>query len=97
MTPRSKSARDLKEMLDSARNDPGRYRKMCEDMVRDNAFKGTVAECIAGMPQAIEYHYKAYRKLSKKDMAQRDLSTVDEVSRILGVLCLTRLRESIPM
>jgi hypothetical protein len=52
---------------------------------------------IADMPTELARHYSSYKKLSAKEMAVRDLAALDAVSPELGILCLSKPRNDIPM
>jgi len=97
ITPNTKRARPLAEMVAGARKDSDFYRAVYGDMVRDGACAGSFDQFIKDMPSAIPKHYSQYKKLSKREMINRDMDALDEVSLQLGVLCFSKPPNNIPM
>jgi len=97
ITPLSRRARPLPEMIKDATIESPYFRAVYEDMVHDGAYSGSFEQFIRDMPTELPKHYPAYKKLSAKEMAVRDLTALDEVSPELGILCLSKPRDDIPM
>jgi hypothetical protein len=97
ITPNTKRARPLAEMLANVRPDSKYFRDVYEDMLRDGACTGSFDQFIRDMPSAISKHYSSYKKLSKQEMIKRDMAALNDVSSQLGVLCLSKPSNNIPM
>jgi hypothetical protein len=97
ITPHSKSTRTLSEMLEEAKTNPESYRSVYEAMNRAGAFTDSFEKFIAGLPQALCHYFSQYKKLLKTELAKIDFRTPDTVSRGIGILCLSKLSNSIPM
>jgi hypothetical protein len=97
ITPHSKSKRTLPEMLEEAKTNPESYRSVYEAMNRAGAFTDSFEKFITGLPQALCYGFTKYKKLLKMELAKIDIRTPDTVSRGIGILCLSKLSNSIPM
>jgi hypothetical protein len=80
ITPNSKRARPLAEMVAAVGKDSKFFRGVYDDMVSDGAYVGTFDQFIKVMPAAIPKHYVPYKKLSKTEMIKRDLAALDDVS-----------------
>ena len=87
ITPHSKTARHLPEMLEAARTNPQSYRSVYENMKSDGAFTGSFEEFVAGLPRALRYYHSQYKHLSKKEIRKRDAQVLDDISKELGILC----------
>jgi hypothetical protein len=97
ITPNSKRARPLVEMLAAINKDSEYYRGVFDDMVRDGFYHDSFDQFIRELPSELPKYYAAYKKLSRKEMAKRDMTTLDDVSAELGVLCFSKPADNIPM
>jgi hypothetical protein len=97
ITPLSKRARPLAEMLADASKDSKFFQGVYSDMVGDGKYVGSFDQFRRDMRTELPKRHADYRKLSKLEMAKRDMTTLEEVSSNLGILCLTNLPNSIPM
>lgn len=84
-------------MLEDARTNPESYRDVYEDMNRAGAFTGSFDSFIGGLPQALAHYYAEYKRRSKIELTKIDLRTQDTVSQGIGILCLSKPPNSIPM
>jgi hypothetical protein len=97
ITPHSKTARHLPEMLEAARTNPQSYRSVYENMKTDGAFTGSFEEFVVGLPRALSHYHSQYKQLSKAEVRTRDAQVLDDISQELGILCLSKVSSSIPM
>ncbi len=97
ITPNTKRARSLAEMIASANKESKFYRAVYEEMVADAAYAGSFEQFIQDMSWAIPKYYLPYKRLAKKEMIKRDMAALDEVSSELGVLCFSKPPNNIPM
>jgi hypothetical protein len=96
VTPNSRRARPLTKMLADVHNNTNRYRGVYDDMVQDG-HKGTYEQFIRDLDVEIPKRYSEYKKLSRKETSKRDMETVDDVSSVLGILCLSEPNNNVPM
>ncbi len=66
-------------------------------MVRAGSYAGSFDQFIKDLPSAIPKHYSQYKKLSKREMINRDMDALKEFSSQLGVLCFSKPPNNIPM
>jgi hypothetical protein len=97
VTPNSRRARPLEEMLADVCKDSKFYRSVFNDMVRDGFYHGSFEQFIQDLPSELSKYYAGYKTLSRKEMAKRDLKTLDDVSPALGILCFSQPPDNIPM
>jgi hypothetical protein len=97
ITPASKRARPLAEMVADVRQDSEYFRSVYDAMVVDGEYVGSFSRFLQDMPAAIAKHYSPYKRLSRQETIKRDLAALDDVSLHLGVLCLSKPRANIPM
>jgi hypothetical protein len=97
ITPFSKRFRSLADLHKDLMSQPEKSRNLYESMKSDGAFKGSYSNFMKGLPQALTHYYPEYKKRSAKEMAKRDLKTLDDISPNLGVLCLSEPPNSVPM
>jgi len=97
ITPHSKSKRTLSEMLEDAKSNPESYRSVYVAMNRAGAFTDSFEKFIAGLPQALCHGFTEYKMLLKAELAKIDFRTPDTLSRGIGIFCLSKLSNSIPM
>jgi hypothetical protein len=96
VTPNSRRARPLPNMLADARNNADRYRGVYDNMAEDG-HKGTFEQFIKDLHVELPKRYSEYKRLSRKETSKRDMETVDDVSSLLGILCLSEPNNNIPM
>jgi hypothetical protein len=97
ITPNTRRARPLAEMIADVRPDSKVFRGVYDDMVADGKNVGSFSQFLKDLPTAIPAHYSPYKKLSRQEMIKRDLAALDDVSLNLGVLCFSKPRANIPM
>ena len=97
ITPRSIFDRPLSTMLKEVKSKPESFRGLYEDMKNAGAYCDNFDKFIEGLPGGLVEHYTTYRKLMKKELVNRDAKTLDNTSRQIGILCLSKLADSIPM
>jgi hypothetical protein len=97
ITPNTRRARPLAEMIADVRPDSKVFRGVYDDMVADGKYVGSFSQFLKDLPTAIPAHYSPYKKLSRQEMIKRDLAALDDVSLNLGVLCFSKPRANIPM
>jgi len=97
ITPRSKFTRKLEKMQEEAKTNPEQHRSTYEQMKQAGRYPGSFEEFKAEFPEALQKHFPEYRRQAKLRLANGDSIFLDEVSKKMGILCLSKLPESIPM
>src|SRR5277367_5949384 len=69
ITPNSRRARSLAEMLADVSEDSKFYRGVFDDMVSDGFYHGSFDEFIQELPSELPKYYAEYKTLSWKEMA----------------------------
>jgi hypothetical protein len=97
ITPNSRRARPLTEMLADVSKDSKFYQGVFNDMVQDGFYHDSLEQFIKDLPSELPKYYAGYKTLSRKEMAKRDMKTLDDVSPALGILCFSKPVDDIPM
>ena len=97
ITPNSRRARPIAEMLADVSKDSKFYRGVYDNMVRDGFYHSSFEQFIKDLPSELPKYYAGYKTLSRKEMVKRDLKTLDDVSASLGILCFSKPADNIPM
>lgn len=96
LTPRSKFTITLDDMLNRVETCPEYYRGVFEDMKKDG-LTDTFEKFIEILPTILPLKFKEYRKLMRQKLVEVDMTSVNEASQKLGILCVSKLPNSIPM
>ena len=97
ITPISRRARPLAEMLVDIRKKSEYFRNVYDDMIRDGRYNGSFEKFLKELPSEIPKCYPAYKKLSRREMTDRDMKILDGISPKIGVLCFSKPTDNIPM
>jgi hypothetical protein len=96
LTPRAKFVWKSEEMVERARKDPNYYRCVYENLKGDG-YTGTFEEFAAQLPQAIPRRFKEFKGIMRQKLTATDMTSIHKSSQTLGILCLSKPRDSIPM
>jgi hypothetical protein len=97
ITPRSQFAVSLASQLDKVQTNPEYYRQVYEEMHQVGIFGDTFEQFIDGLPEALRRDFAKYKKSSKQELETCDMKSLDDASKYLGILCLSKPPNSIPM
>ena len=96
LTPRSKFTMTRHDMISRAKTDPEYYRSTFEDMKNDG-YSQKFEQFIAMFPTITPQMFKHYRKLMREQLVKLDMKSLNEASQKLGILCVSKPPNSIPM
>jgi hypothetical protein len=96
LTPRSKFTITVDDMVNRAKTEPDHFRGVFEDMKKDG-YPHTFERFIAELPTIIPLKFKEFKKLMLPELVKQDMKSVDEASEKLGILCVSKIPNSIPM
>jgi hypothetical protein len=96
LTPRSKFTITIADMVNRAKIDPDHFRGVFEDM-RNDGYPHTFERFIAEFPTIIPLKFKEFKKLMLRELMKQDMKSLDEASEKLGILCASKIPNSIPM
>lgn len=94
LTPRSKCTITEADMLNRAKTNPDHYLGAFEDM-KKAGYPDTFEQFIAGFPKL--FTFKNFKKAMRDALMKRDMQSLDEVSKMFGILCASKTPNSIPM
>ena len=97
ITPSSKFSQTVNGMIEEVQKNPEKNRPVYEEMVKAGEFVGSFESFNTIFPHALSLKFGKYRKLSKEKLAEIDLRTRDTVSQGIGILCLSKHQDNIPM
>jgi hypothetical protein len=97
LTPRSKFTITSDYMLNRVRDEPEWFREPYNDMVRNEGYPYSFDRFLADMPMVIPKKFKAFKKLYRDAQIRNDLSSMDEASKHMGILCVSKPKDSIAM
>src|SRR6266566_4504306 len=97
LTPRSKFTITADYMLNRVRNEPEWFREPYNDMVRHEGYPHSFDRFLADMPTVIPMKFKAFKRLYRAAQIRNDLGSMDEASQYMGILCVSKPNDSIPM
>lgn len=97
LTPRSRFTITIEYMLNKVRNEPEHFRPAWEDLRHKNGYSGTYEQFLADLPNQIQGNFKEFKRRHKGQLTENDLKSVHEASNKLGILCLSKPNDSIPM
>lgn len=94
VTPRSKFTLTDADMLNRAKTDPDHYRGPFEDM-KKAGYPHRFEQFIADLPRLL--NFKKFKKPMREALVKKDMESLDEASEKFGILCVSRIPNSIPM
>jgi hypothetical protein len=97
ITPNSRRARPLAEMLAEVHKDSQYFRNVYDDMVQGGSYNDSFEQFLKELPSALPRYYSEYKKLSRREIAMRDLNTMDDISSKIGILCFSKPADDISM
>jgi hypothetical protein len=97
LTPRSKFNITVDYLLNRLRDNPEWFREPYNNMVRHEGYPYTFERFLADMPRIIPLKFNAYRKLYREAQISNDLGSLNEASKLMGILCVSKPNDSIPM
>ncbi len=96
LTPRSKFTITLCDMLNRVRTSPEYYRPVFEAMKNDG-LTHTFEQFIEILPKLLPNKFNEFRKAMRQSLVEHDMKSLNEASLELGILCVSKLPNSIPM
>ncbi len=97
LTPRSKFTITVDYMLNRVHSDPESFRNPYENMVTHEGYPYSFKRFLADLPAVIPLQFKKFKKLYREEQIQNDLGSLDEASKLMGILCVSKPNNSIPM
>jgi len=95
LTPRSKFTRTRANMLNRANSNPEHYLAVFEDMKKNDGYPDTFEQFIAELPTML--NFKKFRKQMREALVMEDMKSLDGASEKFGILCVSKIPNSIPM
>jgi hypothetical protein len=97
LTPRSKFTITIDYMLNRVRNEPEWFREPYNNMVQHEGYPHSFDRFLADMPTVIPMKFQAFKKLYREAQIRNDLGSMDEASKNMGILCVSKPNDSIAM
>jgi hypothetical protein len=97
LTPRSKLKITLRYMLDLLRTDEEAFLPAYDDMVRNESYPHSFQKFLSDLPRMLPLKFKEFRMQYREALITQDLQSLDEGSKYMGLLCVSRPNNSIPM
>ncbi len=96
VTPWTKRSLPRAAVLKKATEDPEHYRPVFEDLQK-KGFSRSFEEFIEHFPTAFPDDRVRFSKEAIQRFIEYDLTSIDRASEAIGILCLSSIRDSIPM
>ena len=96
LTPKSKFTLTLDGMLNEMKANPDSYRDVHAAMKKDG-LTHTFEEFIKILPAMHSHKFNEFRERMRKKLVEMDMQSINEASRTLGILCVSKTSRSIPM
>jgi hypothetical protein len=96
LTPRSNFTITVVDMINRAKTNPSYYCSVFEDMKNDgypHAFK----QFIATLPTILPLKFREFKKLMRQELVNNDMKSLNQASEKMGILCVSKIPNSIPM
>jgi hypothetical protein len=97
LTPQSRFTMTVGYLLDQLKNDPEWFRQPYELMVKHRGYPHAFERFLADLPVEIPRRFNEFRGLWRLEQSRADLGSLADASHYMGILCVSRPNDSIPM
>jgi len=94
--PKSRATITRQELLSKVENDPDHFRPLYEQFVA-NGLSRSFVEFLSRLPSEIKNCFPEFLRQYRQALVDYDMNSPKEASEHVGILCLSSLKDSIPM
>lgn len=96
-TPKSRITITCEDLLEKVKTDPQHFRPLYEQHVAQGLFSLSFNDFLKELPNEITKYFPQFLKLYRQALVDYDLNSPKEASEHVGILCLSKRNDSIPM